>query len=320
MKESKNKLKPDFFQSGGYTPTQLASNTFTPTYAGNSLAESEKYGEGIVNLYNQNISEMTKLDIMNASRRVNAGDQGVSDQIGAELQKEFDAMAKAGDYENMSSRVNALARRYVNDPRRKAIEEQASIADQENKLSLEIAAKTGKKPLFGTDWTKHQAWVIDPETGKGSANIKQSGIESQLEYDQQRNAMWESVKPDQFFTPAEAIAGLKKLPGYLTVAQMKGVTGDKITDQFKNALLRYYSTPEYAQEKKLLTQEALAAGATPEEADLQADMQIQKQVKSVGLMKVFSETDAKFMQDWMLKASMDNANTENPNPSIGVSG
>lgn len=306
--------RPKLFQTGGYTPTQLSQSSFIPTYTGIPLAEAEKYGSSLAEMYHKNISDMTQLDILNANRQATAGDQGVSQELTAELQTQFEDIAKKGDYENMTSRINELARRYYNDPRRKAIDEQYKIAEEENKLVRSLSAQ-GKRPLFTTDWTKHQSVTLNPETGKYEPNIKQSDVQAQLEYDPRRQDIWKDVEPDSTYTTAQAQKDLQNIPGYLNMREIKSLSGGidpktgqptgKIGQMVGYALDRYTSTPEYAQEKKLLTQENLAKGMNSSEAEQEADKNIQRKVLETGLMKTFTNVNPTLIRDWMLEKSME---------------
>lgn len=309
MKQSKTHLITNF-QVGGYTPVQQTQTQFIPTYTGLPLAEQEKYGTQLAEVYNKNIADMTQLDILNANRKAIEGDSEVSNQITQELQSQFEEMAKKGDYENMSSRVNALARRYVNDPRRKAIEESYRNFEEEEKRAAALRDK-GITPIFIGDRAAHKSISIDPETGQVTPNVYRSKMQAQLEYDPTKDKIWSVLQPDQTWSTSEARADLTTLPGYMTVEEIRGISGGygpdgkpvgKVAQQFGNALIRYMSTPEYTQEKELLTQQL----GSPEAADAR----IQQTLLSTGMMRAFQQKNPQFLQDWIMKKQMEDAPAE----------
>jgi len=71
---------PLLYQVGGYTQTELTNPEFIKTYQGTPLEDAQKYGTKQAQDYQQNIQDLTKLDILNAQREVLPGDAGESEK------------------------------------------------------------------------------------------------------------------------------------------------------------------------------------------------------------------------------------------------
>jgi hypothetical protein len=322
MKQSK--LKPNLYQQGGFSPVQLSSSEFIPTYAGVPLQEAERYGEGLTKMYHQNIADLTKLDIMNANRKVLKGDEAMSEEYNKYLKAQMEDMAKKGDYENMGMRVNALAREFVNHKDLKAMAESRAAADQDlemrNKLRL-----AGQTPWFEQDIDAHQTIQVG-EDGKKTYNIYKPTTEAKLKHQEKRAAIWDVMKADAGpLKPEEVRSNIPAIQGFISTGSWKGISGGtdaagnptgKIGRLINHAMTSYKSTAEYDQEKRKDIQDLTAQGYSQEEATAEAEKLARKRMFSEGMLRTFSEVDAQYLQDWMMKAQAEGGEGSTTKPAL----
>lgn len=313
----RSKLKPNFYQQGGFSPLQLSNSQFIPTYAGVPLAEAERYGEGLSKIYHQNIADLTKLDIMNANRKVMKGDEARSQQYNQYLKGQMEDLAKKGDYENMTLKANALAREFVNDKALKAMAESREKADADiemrNKLLL-----AGQTPWFAKNVDEHQTVSLD-ENGNEVYNIYKPTTEAKLKHQEKRSEIWGPLKANAGpMSLASVKASIPAIDGYISTGQWRGISGGvdkngnptgKIAQLLNHAMTEYKSTAEYDQEKRKDIQDLMSQNEdmSLEAATAEAEKLARKRMFSEGMLRTFSEVDPQYLQNWMLKEQMDAA-------------
>jgi hypothetical protein len=298
---SKKLLPPaqDLFQVGGYTPTQLTDFDYKPVYAGQPLEAQRFVGEKMVEVYNKNVADLSAIDILNGQRKAIDGDNEINNKISEEYKNQLAEVAKSGDYENMTMRVNALARQYHTDPRIRAMQESRMNWDKEQAMAQEIRMKTGKDPLFMGSAGSHKTVSTD-ENGKPVYNIYRSSAEAPLDWQEKRQNIWSVIQPNMGQLSKEQIRKtLQEIPGYLATGTWRGIGDAKIKNLLDEAVSAYQSTPEYRQEVKYL--ESLG--------DENADQTVKTRVLKEGLLKTFSQTDPQYMRDWILEDQMQAAKT-----------
>ena len=287
------------FQLGGYTPTNLQNFNYVPTYVGKPLETQKEVGMQMMNLFNTNLAQASAVDIMNGQRQVIDGDSEVNDEISKRYNSELEAIAKSGDYENMTMRINALARKYQTDPDVKAVSESRANFDRQQKLAEEIRMKTGKDPLFMGDPAAHRTVTIDPETGKKTYNVFRSTAEADLDKQARRQSIWSVIQPNMGpLTQNQVRTMLPAIDGYIATGTWRGISGGengKIAQLLESAMNSYRGTTEYKQEKRFLQE-------TQPEADAEAT--IRQRMFDEGLLKTFSQVDPSYVRDWMLEDRM----------------
>lgn len=292
------KRNPLLYQVGGYAQTQLTNPEFIQTYQGTPLEQAQQYGNKQAQDYQQNIQDLTKLDILNSQREVLPGDEAESEKYNQQLKSQFEDMAKKGDYENMNHQVNELARRHFNNKALKAMAESHKNFEEEDKLAKEMLLR-GRTPLFKGQRETHKTVSVNPETGKQEFNVYRSKLEDQLDYDKMKSTIWDDIKPDAGYTTSALRANLPSLYGYHTIQDWKGISGGydkngkavgKIGQQFANAMRRYMDTPEYSQEVRKLEHEENLTKEFAEE-------HVQKNMLANGMMRTFGDTSARFIDE-----------------------
>lgn len=302
-----SKLHPDFFQSGGYSPIQLSNSQFIPTYAGAPLAEGDKYGEGLAKLYHQNISDLTRLDLLNASRKVKPGDEEVSQAYDKQLADEMAKMAKEGNYEDMTVRINALARNHVNNPDLKALaESRAEYEKQEEDVRKLGLSK--QQALNVQDPAKFQTITYD-ENGKKIVNIFKNKVQGKLDWDEKIQNIWNAVKEDAGpLSQAQADKLIPAIQGYINTGVWTGITDNKILAKLQDAVKVYEGSSEGVQQQDQFIQEAEQLGIEdPKEQKAYADAKIREFALSAGRLKTFSKTDPQLVQDLVFAEALRNS-------------
>jgi len=283
------------FQVGGYTPTQLTESKFVPTYAGIPLAESKEYGNKLAEIYHKNISDLTKLDILNSQRKVLDGDREISEAYDKELQDQFSKMAASGDYENLTPQVNELARRHYNNKTIQALSESKANADKEDDLIMKLKAQ-GVDPWFVQDRSKHETVTYD-ENGKVKYNIFKGTAEAPLDRQAKRAKIWSVVEPNMSQLSETQVKNvMQAIPGYLATGEWKGVSDKRIKGLLDNAMKSYEDTPEYSQELRYETQQRGDSDA--------AKAEIRKSMLSEGLLRTFSQTNPQYLRDYSLEDAL----------------
>lgn len=287
------------FQVGGYTPTELTESKFIPTYAGAPLAESKEYGSKLAEIYHKNISDLTKLDILNSQRKVLEGDRELSEAYDNELKSQFEQMASSGNYEDMTSQVNELARRHYNNKTIQALSESKANADKEDDLIMKLGAQ-GIKPWFVQDRSKHQTISYDAD-GKVQYNVFKGTAEAPLDRQAKRAKIWSVVEPNMSQLSGDQVKNvMQAIPGYISTGEWKGITDKRIKGLLDNALKSYEDTPEYSQELRYETEQLGNSEA--------AKAEIRKSMLSEGLLKTFSQTNPQYLRDYSLEDAVRRAN------------
>lgn len=291
------------FQLGGYTPTQLENYNYVPTYVGQPLEAQRNVGDKMLNLFQENLAQATAVDIMNANRKVVDGDNEINKEVSSRYKQELEGIAQSGDYENMTMRVNALARRYQTDPDVRALIESRSNWDKEQEMAREIRMKTGRDPLFLQDPKKHNTVSLG-EDGNRNYNIYRSTAEAPLDWQAKRQDIWSVIQPNMGqLTQKEVREALADIPGYLKTGTWKGVSNTKIKNLLDDAVSSYEGTAEYRQELRHIAQ--TQPDANPEEV-------VKTRILKEGLLKTFSQTDPQYMKNWILEDQLQKAGIASP--------
>ena len=268
-----------------YDNAGITTTGFIGTYAGQPIDEFRNTSQQLQETYNANLADATKMDILNAERRALAGDDPLNQEISAEYQKKLDAIVEAGDYENMSTRVNALAREYSRDKRIQTLTDSKANADKYESEIADMKAK-GITPVLTKDPSKHQSVTIG-EDGKPVYNVFKAIPEARLGYDERIQDIWKDMQADAYSYLPEDEA--KALEGYITTKQWSGISPEKIARLEGIAMKRYEQTPEFDQQMRVLK----AKGMEEEKAkDL-----IFENLRGVGKMKEFNKIQDKYLQD-----------------------
>jgi hypothetical protein len=306
MKDSKvdNKLLK-LYQLGGYTPTQLQQFNYVPTYVGQPLETQRAVGDKMLDLFNTNLAQATAVDIMNAQRKAVPGDEDLNKEVAERYKNDLAAIAKSGDYENMTMRINALARRYQTDPDILALTESRANWDQEQAMVRDVRMKTGRDPLFIQNPAAHRTVGYD-ENGKKTFNIYRSTAEAPLDWQKTRQNIWSVIEPNMGpLSQEEVRKALTEIPGYFATGIWKGIGSSKIRNLLEEAISAYEGTPEYRQEFRYIRE---TQNLTPEAADQEIKARIFKE----GLLKTFHQTDPQYLKDWILEEQMENAGKAMP--------
>ncbi len=313
----RSKLKPNFFQQGGYSPVQYSSSGFIPTYAGAPLEETEKIGTGLSSLYHQNIADLTKLDIMNANRKVKPGDEADSEKYNAYLKTQLGELAKQGDYENMTLKANVLAREYFNNPDIKAMNESRAEFEKYEALR-EKATVMGKRLVLGLDPNEHQTIKYD-DKGRKVYDIFRNTAQLELAKQPVRAEIADNLKPDASpMTQAQIGAVAPSLSGYILTGKLEGITGGMVKDPktgklvpagkvgqlLQSAVNTYAGTEAGVQERAQEIEAAVNAGATQEEAEATADTNIRQKMFDEMMLRTYTNIEADYLRNHVLEDMM----------------
>jgi len=197
----------------------------------------------------------------------------------------------------MSHQVNELARRHFNHKGLKAMAESHKNFEEEDKLRREMQVK-GVTPLFGGDREAHKTVSINPETGKEDYNVYHSDLQAKLDWKGAKEKIWDTVKPNLGqLSNEQASKVLKAIDGYIATGTWTGINDARIEGLLKHAIKTYQSTPEYTQELKAETKNL---GNQDEAQQL-----IRERLTSEGTLHTFSQTHPQYLEDWLLRKSME---------------
>jgi len=317
-----SKLRPDFFQQGGYSPVQFSSSQFIPVYAGAPIAEAQRNAEQTAGIYHQNLADLTKLDIMNANRKVldSAGDQAANEKVNQRLAEQFKNITAKGDLENQTLQVNALLREYMNDPAVKALTESRANADRERAFQEEARSK-GATIVLDNPAEGHQTIQYD-EKGKPVYNIYKGTGQIKLDWQGKKAKIADELKANAGpLSAADVAKSSSGIRGYIETGRWEGLSTDKVGKQLTNMMTAYQGTQEYNQEKAVALRDLMQQqpGLSAEDYDAAAEKSIRERMLSEGLLRTYSKTDRDFLTDWMLKDAMDAAK-QNPPPGAWATG
>lgn len=235
--------KRNVYQQGGniYQNAGITTTGFIPTYAGAPVEELMQTSQNLQNQYHTNLADATKMDILNAERRAIAGDDPLNQEISLDYQKELDAIAEAGDYENMGTRVNALAKKYARDKRIQTITDTKKAFDAEEELAQKLRLQ-GINPLFAGDATAYKSVSVNPETKEVTYNPYTSRLTAELDYDAKKKEIASQINPDAYITnltERERATIANNPMAIFAIANYKGISTNKV-QQLKGEMLNVY--------------------------------------------------------------------------------
>ncbi len=297
----RSKLKP-VYQQGGFSPVQLSNSEFIPTYRGAPLEEAKSNAAAIATQYHKNIADLTQLDIMNANRKLLDQDKEDSAQYDAYLKSQMEELAKRGDYENMTMRVNALAREFVNNKDLKLFAENKAARDKEDEENRKMIL-AGKTPVLVQDINKFKSVTWDDKGNKVYHTYKPTS-EADLVARTMRKDIWDEVvagmKP---MTAVQAKQYMQDFTGYLRTGEWSGITPKIISDRLEDALNTYSDTPHKKQEVKITAKALMDAdpNLTEAEATTKAEAASRAKMTSEGMLRIYDKFDPNYLADRTFK-------------------
>lgn len=279
-----------------YDSFNLSNSQYIPQFVGQPLATIERVGDELQDRHYQNIARASQLELLGMQQKANAesdADKAYIDQQLAGIKDALSTMAQTGA-ENSSSKISALANRFLGDEGLITIQKSIDARNRERAMIEQLQAQ-GKTPIMNQRNLQNfiNRGSFDPETGKWSAYTPTT--QQQLDYVTAQDKIVDPLQADLYQTDLATDmkttlqnlginvpnGDMSKIPAYLKTTIVKRLSEDKV-NQFidsKGGWEGYKTTPEYKQQKEILGL---------------SDREIKEQLRSRGQARVFEQ----IQKDW----------------------